>query len=233
MFCLEKIPSLESLARLILSILKGTLLKIFSAFPGLLSLLPLTDDNDNDFSKVKTWQKMRKALGDANWPLPSNGDLNKFEVYRKLVLEKSKNIDYSNAVYIAGRDKSTPSGYEVDEDGRLVFLSTGAGDQSVTWESGIPQKMVDNSSVYYTDVTHGALANEPMLFKAIDEILAYGSTLLLKKTRPVIRAIEESFKTPEATDFDLTAEGIEKTILGLDRGACKPGRHKPFEGVHQ
>ena len=220
-----KDPIIGKLSKIDIINTKRDLLKIFSAFPGLLSLLPLTDDNDNDFSKVKTWQKMRKALGDANWPLPSNGDLNKFEVYRKLVLEKSKNIDYSNAVYIAGRDKSTPSGYEVDEDGRLVFLSTGAGDQSVTWESGIPQKMVDNSSVYYTDVTHGALANEPMLFKAIDEILAYGSTLLLKKTRPVIRAIEESFKTPEATDFDLTAEGIEKTILGLD------GEHVSQEGI--
>ena len=53
-------------------------------------------------------------------------------------------------VYIAGRDKSTPSGYEVDENGELVFLSTGAGDQSVTWESGIPQKMTENgSSVLY------------------------------------------------------------------------------------
>jgi hypothetical protein len=54
--------------------------------------------------------------------------------------------------------------------------------------------MVENNSVYYADVTHGALANESLLFKAIDEILAYGSTLCLKKTRPVIRAVEESFK---------------------------------------
>ena len=47
--------------------------------------------------------------------------------------------------------------------------------------------------VYYTDVSHGALANEPVLFKAIDEILAYGSTLLLKKNRPVIRANRRIF----------------------------------------
>jgi CHAT domain-containing protein len=211
-----KDPIISKLSKIDIINTKKDLLQIFSAFPGLLSLLPLTGDDDNDFAKAKTWQKMRKALGDANWPLPSADELKKFEEYRKLALGNAKNIDYTNAVYIAGRDKSTPCGYEVDENGELVFLSTGAGDQSVTWESGIPQKMIENNSVYYTDVTHGALANAPLLFKAIDEILAYGSTLLLKKTRPVIRAIEQSFKTPETTDFDLTAEGIERTILGLD-----------------
>ncbi len=211
-----KDPIIGKLSKIDIINTKKDLLRIFSAFPGLLSLLPLANDGDNDFTNAKTWQKMRKAFGDADWPVPSRDDLKKFETYRNLNLENSKKIDFTKAVYIAGRDKSTPSGYELDENGRLVFLSTGAGDQSVTWESGIPQKMVENNSVYYADVTHGALANEPLLFKAIDEILAYGSTLLLKKTRPVIRAVEESFKTPEATDFDLTAEGIEKTILGLD-----------------
>ena len=158
---------------------------------------------------------MRDALGDGNWPIPSDKDLSQFESYRKFIINNSAKIDFTNAVYIAGRDKSTPSGYEVDENGELIFLSTGAGDQSVTWESGIPQKMTENNLVYYADVSHGALANEPVLFKAIDEILAYGSTLLLKKNRPVIRATEESFKTPDANDFDLTPEGIENTILGL------------------
>jgi hypothetical protein len=49
------------------------------------------------------------------------------------------------------------------------------------------------------------LANESLLFKAIDEILAYGSTLLLKKDQAGNQGCRESFKTPEATDFDLTA----------------------------
>ncbi len=210
-----KDPIIDKLSKIDIINTKKDLLKLFCAFPGLLSLLPLTDDADNDFAKAKTWKKMTKALGDATWPVPSDSDLGQFESYRKLVNDNARNIDYSNAVYIAGRDKSTPSGYELDENGGLVFLSTAAGDQSVTWDSGIPQKMTESSSVYYTDISHGALANEPILFKAIDEILATGSTLLLKKSRPAIRATEESFKTPDSNDFDLTAEGIEKTILGL------------------
>ncbi|HZI53842.1 MAG TPA: CHAT domain-containing protein, partial [Chitinophagaceae bacterium] len=210
-----KDPIVDKLSKIDIFNTKKDLLTIFSAFPGLLSLLPLTDDDNNDFAKAKTWKKMSKALGDADWPVPSDNDLRQFGSYRQFIIDNSKNIDYANVVYIAGRDKATPSGYEVDQNGELVFLSTGAGDQSVTWESGIPQKMTENGSVYYADVSHGALANEPVLFKAIDEILAYGSTLLLKKNRPVIRATEESFKTPDANDFDLTAEGIQNTILGL------------------
>ena len=210
-----KDPIIDKLSKIDIFNTKKDLLKIFSAFPGLLSLLPLTDGDNNDFAKTKTWKRMSEALGEAKWPIPSDKDLSQFESYRKFINDHSANIDYTNAVYIAGRDKSTPSGYEVDENGELIFLSTGAGDQSVTWESGIPQKMTENNLVYYADVSHGALANEPVLFKAIDEILAYGSTLLLKKNRPVIRATEESFKTPDANDFDLTPEGIENTILGL------------------
>jgi hypothetical protein len=73
--------------------------------------------------------KNAEGLGDTDWPVPSEGDLSKFEKYRNLALENSEKIDFTNAIYIAGRDKSTPSGYELDENGALVFLSTGAGDQ--------------------------------------------------------------------------------------------------------
>ena len=71
--------------------------------------------------------------------LPKN-QLDTFKAYRDFINDNAKDIDYSNAVYIAGKDKSTPSGYELDENNNLIFLSTAAGDQSVTWESGIPQK---------------------------------------------------------------------------------------------
>ncbi|RYF96089.1 MAG: CHAT domain-containing protein, partial [Chitinophagaceae bacterium] len=134
---------------------------------------------------------------------------------RDFINKHNKDIDYTNAVYIAGRDKSTPSGYEFDDNNNLVFLSTAAGDQSVTWDSGIPKKMIESDTVYYADASHGALSTDPNLFTAISEILVTGSTGLLKKTRPVIRATEVIFRTPPVHDFDLSPEGIEKTILGI------------------
>ena len=210
-----KDPIIDKISKIDIFHTKKQLLEVFSNFPGLLSLLPLTDDGDNDFAKEETWKKMSKANGDIAWPIPSKKQLDTFKAYRDFINANAKDIDYSNAVYIAGKDKSTPSGYELDDNGNLIFLSTAAGDQSVTWESGIPKKMIENNSVYYSDATHGALSNDPALFKGISDILTSGSTILLKKTKPAIRGAELLFRTPQVNDFDLTAEGIENTILGL------------------
>jgi hypothetical protein len=199
---------------------KKELLEVFAQMPGLLSLLPLDKEGENDFASGRTWEAMREAFGDKEWPIPLEKVRNEFEIYRKTINEKTKDIDYSRAVYIAGQDKSTPCGYRLDGNGtgkELVFLSTAEGDQSVTWESGIPKKMMDNNTVYYVNVTHGALANDARLFKGISDILANGHTALLSKTRPAVRGNEKLFRTPEQQDFDVSPDGIEKTILGLGR----------------
>lgn len=210
-------PIIDKLSKIDIFHTKKQLLEVFCNYPGILSLLPLTEDEDNDFANEATWKKMGRASGDPDWPVPPKKLLDAFRAYRDNVNTKAGQIDFSNAVYIAGRDKSTPSGYEYDENHQLVFTSTAAGDQSVTWDSGIPKAMIANNSVYYADVSHGALSNDPALFQSISEILAHGATLLLKKNRPAIRSAELSFRTPHINDFDISAEGIENTILGLGR----------------
>ena len=209
-----KDPIIDKLSKLDLLHTKKDLLKVFAGFPGLLSLLPLTTDAGNDFSKDATWKKMAAASGDPDWPIPEKKVLDAFGSYRDFINSNSPNIDYSNAVYIAGRDKATPSGYELD-DNNLSFISTAAGDSSVTWDSGIPKKMIDNNTVYYSDTSHGALANDETLFKGISDIIATGATVMLKKVRPAIRGEEISFRTPQVNDFDLSADGVENTLLGL------------------
>ena len=193
------------------------LIEVFSKFPGLLNLLPLTTDPDNDFAKLSTWKKLSAPLG--AWPLPQENDLHQFQQYRETTLKGLDQIDYSNMVYIAGKDTSTPCGYRVEEtstgEKELVFVSTGEGDQSVTWDSGIPRKMIENGTVYYVPVTHGALANEPKIFGGIGELLAQGVTHSLSKNRPMVRSQEKRFRAPETYDFDLSPQGVEKTILGL------------------
>ncbi len=210
-----KDPIIDKLGKIDVFHSKKQLLEVFAAFPGLLSLLPLTDDASNDFAKEDTWKKMRTALGDSSWPIPPKKILDDFGTYRDFINSQANTIDYSNAVYIAGKDKATPSGYEIDENNQLVFMSTAAGDQSVTWDSGIPKKMVESNSVYYVEVSHGALANEESIFSGIADIIATGATTLLKKTRPSIRGEEVLFRTPQVNDFDLSAEGVENTLLGL------------------
>jgi hypothetical protein len=51
-------------------------------------------------------------------------------------------MDYTNVTYIAGqsrKNKFTICDLEI-EDSKLVFKATNAGDESVTWESGIPKE---------------------------------------------------------------------------------------------
>lgn len=193
---------------------KKELLEVFSQMPGILSLLPLSTDKDNDMADWNVWDKMRRAFGKQDWPLPSEELLKAFAAYRDHIIKESCHIDYSNAVYIAGKDKATVCGYEI-KDGDLYFLSTGEGDQSVTWATGIPPQMIAKDQVYYSNVTHGALANERTLFTSISDILAHGATRLLSKVRPAVRGDEQVFPAMPATDFDMSAAGVENTILGL------------------
>lgn len=196
---------------------KEELIDIFTKFPGILSLLPLSQEADNDFADTKTWSHMASARD--KWPLPGKQDLSDFGKYRSGILG-AESIDYSNAVYIAGKDKSTPCGYRLDETPQgkeLVFLCTAEGDQSVTWESGIPKKMIENNSVYYVNATHGGLANTPAIFAAMDELLERGTTNLISRTRPAVRGEEKVFKQIDQFDFDLSPMGIEHTLLALDK----------------
>ena len=209
---------IQKLSKLDLFHTKEGLLKMFSQLPGILALLPLTTDTKNDFAKMETWENMRNYFGKPDWPLPLKSDLDYFKNYRDNILNKRDDIDYSSMVYIAGKDKMTPCGYYLDEippKKQLYFLYTSEGDQSVTWESGIPKQLLEANAVYYSRVTHGALANEPDLFNAIEEILSTGQTKLLRNTRPLLRGEEKIFRAEPDIDFDLSENGLEKTILGL------------------
>ncbi|RYF86741.1 MAG: hypothetical protein EON98_02730 [Chitinophagaceae bacterium] len=197
---------------------KKELINMFSQMPGILSLLPITTDAENDFANPATWEKMR--VEDGSWPVPPKAKCDEFAKYRKGILDGSKDIDYTNMVYVAGKDKATPCGYKIEETTagkELVFLSTAEGDQSVTWDSGIPQTMIKNGTVYYTNASHGALANDTALFKGIAEIIAYGYTNsnAFSKKRPAVRSQQKLFRSAQVNDFDLSPEGIEKTLLGL------------------
>lgn len=212
---------INKLSKLDLLHSKKRLLQLFSSFPGILGLLPLTKDGVNDFANGTVWANMAQALGEANWPIPkSQTGLSDFEQYRNSILHAMDGLDFSNAVYIAGQDKQTPCGYRIDvhKDNRkeLVLLSTAEGDQSVTWNDNIPASMIRDNNVYYVNHTHGALSNSQDMFSGIKEILEKGKTRLFSTVRPSVRGDQKIFRKPLTADFDLTAEGVEKTLLGLD-----------------
>lgn len=195
---------------------KKELLKMFSAFPGMLNLLPIS--GKHDFSDPALWEEMREASGDNDWPIPPDNALKAFAQYKSVALSSVTPDDFKNAVYIAGQDSSTPCDFRIDESPQgktLVFLSTREGDQSVTWDSGIPTEMTARKAVYFSNVTHGSLANDPSLFPAIRDILEKKSTHLLSTARPVFRSDQKIFVAPDNNDFDYSPQGLEETLLGL------------------
>ncbi|MGB7392972.1 MAG: CHAT domain-containing protein, partial [Pricia sp.] len=219
---------------------KKSLLKVFSRFPGILDLLPLVDERD-DYADLEVWEKMRDAFGKPDWPLPTEADLERFADYRSKILKGRDDIDYSNMVYIAGKDKMTPYGYRTvtmkrygakqddkKDKTELYFLYTGEGDQSVTWKLGIPKPMIEADSVYYTRISHGALANDPSIFSALDEILTKGHTRQLRKSKPMVRGEETVFRAEPDLDFDLSENGLVKTVLGLGQKTESVGSRIPI-----
>ncbi|MEB2777200.1 CHAT domain-containing protein [Algoriphagus sp. D3-2-R+10] len=206
------------------------LLAVFCNFPGILNLLPMSNSNRHDFSDRKLWERMRAASGDDSWPIPSAKVLEEFGEHQKLVLQKVDDIDYSNITYIAGQSgkKSfTISNLEI-EDGELVFYATNAGDESVTWMSGIPKGFHDKNQVYYANVTHGGLSKEKNLFVAIEDLLIYGITTRLQNSLPKSRGEEKDFEPAETEIFDISEENVMNTILGIEEVEEKWKEEKPI-----
>ena len=193
---------------------KTTLINMFSKFPGLLDLLPIHDSRD--FGSQKVWEDFVTASGLSTETIPVSL-LKNFTAYSKTMKANIDSIDYSNIVYVAGKDKETIKDYKI-ENGRLQFYSTAEGDQSVTWASGIPAKIDRNKSLYYTNATHGGLTKKEFLFTGILEILKTGSTASNEFSRqplPVTEG-ERSFESKEKFEFESSEAGIETGILGLD-----------------
>lgn len=198
---------------------KKELITFFTQLPGILSLLPLTETANEDYSDIAIWTEIRNALGDSSWPLPKDGAgsiLAGFKEYRTKInkLVNENGIDYTNMFYIAGQDAETACGYTI-EKGKLFFEYTREGDHSVTWELGIPKQLKEKNQVYYSNITHGDLANAPSLFSGIEELLAKGTTSKLSQIKPSFRDGSSTFRIAEHLDFDFSENGLENTILGI------------------
>lgn len=197
---------------------KKELLEVFVKFQGIHNLLPLTNSEGNDFALKSTWEYLKEAANEGDIPIMSDEDLNTFREYRDKVLKSMDSIDFTNMVYIAGKGDETPEGYEIlqykDGSKEVRFQPvTDKGDESVTWESGIPKKIKELKNVYYVNVTHGSLANTPGMFAGIYDILTSGKTNKFSQTE--IITLQRKFIGAIPEFFDLRSAEVESTLLGL------------------
>lgn len=211
-----KDPLISQLSKIDLKHTKKELLDMFRKYPGLLGLLPMAKDTV-DFADENIWQQMRNASL-FDWNIPDKKDLQFWGAYRDKVLEKMDLIELENVIYIAGKDDATVCGFEINNnlpDEKIIFKSTAEGDQSVTWDTGIPKKLTNTNRLYFVNVSHGALANNADIFNGITQILKTGETELLSRNRPILRGVKPVFDAVEEEVYDTDESGLENALLGI------------------
>lgn len=201
---------------------EAKLLEIFSAYPGLLELLP-----DGLFDHAK-WESLWKADPRRNkWQVPAAAALQ--QAARASEAIRQCPLDTARVLYLAGHASATPAGLKDghDDDGNdcLIFSATAEGDGRVPWQSGIPAGV----KTWYLAAAHGDLADHEESFCAIGELLRKGSTARLEALPPVSRGVTTGFPQPEEQAPLYTRfRDLSRSAMG---GASRPQRQKTMRRV--
>lgn len=194
---------------------RDDLINMFVRYPGLMNLLPLR--GEIDFSDPGEWQDLQTYSG-YNWHIPANDEIDLFNKYKRAVVDADDQIDYSRIVYIAGKADKTVTGYLIVND-ELRFENTSEGDESVTWELGIPDKIKNGGTLYYVNVSHGKLADKRNLFPGLTEILEKGFTERSEfSKKPIGDVAKRSIADIELIEYDASPDQMVTAILGLEEG---------------
>ncbi|MBP0904347.1 CHAT domain-containing protein [Mariniflexile gromovii] len=189
---------------------RADLLKVFWKYPGIFELMPIEEGSDRDFWDPNFWKALDKETELKDMPNPDTNtkSLSGFKDYRKDVLDYLKTLEekaFKNIYYICGQADKTVFDYSFENrflsrKKKLVYKATSFGDGSVTWASGIPKQLLNSNRLYYTQISHGDLANDSDIFHGISEILSTGSTNALSTQKPALRGgeiISEVYDAPE------------------------------------
>jgi pimeloyl-ACP methyl ester carboxylesterase/tetratricopeptide (TPR) repeat protein len=191
---------------------KKQVCEILALYPGLVEMLPETDDGR--FFNPEWWTTDRAQLGSPK------------EVELKAAAALRAKISTGNTrgiVYVAGVGVNTPADlvFEGDEP---VWRLTDEGDGTVPYSLGF----IPGIEPYYVEETvHGELADKPEAFPAYEDLLVAGVTNRLSRTvtnRARSAPGEQFLRGPEPVLFP-TEEELWRAALGIR--AERPARRLP------
>ncbi len=194
------------------------LLKIISAFPGILQLLPFKHGSQ-DMLDMGIWKQLADADG-SGWVAPTKKDLDEATSFWEKISEFKMN--HAHMLYVAGKAPATPMDIKLvtsrSGEQKIVFPATAKGDGRVTWESGIPS----NIRCWYANASHGDLADHNKVFSGYLELLQSGNTGNQHLSpEPIIERGEtdKPFLMPieEHVDMLPDEEMLFDSILGAER----------------
>lgn len=198
-------------------------LKVVSAWPGALQMLPRTaPDHDTtaglDLFTAAGWTALAEADGGKGWKEPHDEVLDEARRFRAVL--DAATVDPERMVYVAGQADT----YDAIEIGkargkgeRIRFRVTPEGDGQVLWKTGIPEGV----RAWYSGAAHGDLARHRPAFPAILDLLQRGTTDHLPQTPPVVQrprgapstiAREPVHLVPSEDDFLATAVGAQPWV---------------------
>lgn len=163
---------------------KSEILATATSFPGVLQLLPV---NDEEFEKISFWNDVSSK--DPKIPLQITEELlQTFAEYKRQNADfKIPDGEKKRIYYIAGSD-FTIFGHTFESTlfrgNVLRFKETPLGDGSVTWDLGIPKELY-LENIYYSQITHGELANKAIIFNTIKDIIKNDNSTLLPQKPPI------------------------------------------------
>ncbi|MEZ5784986.1 MAG: CHAT domain-containing protein [Xanthobacteraceae bacterium] len=149
---------------------------IFGGFPGLLEMIPAVEKYPVDFFDLKTWP--------AGGTHPS-----KTMLANARKAQQQLPIEYDELYQIVGIDQETIVDARVDGD-EFVYSTSLAGDGTVPLQCAL---LPNAKRTYYVNESHGSLANNGDVARAVDAILAAGETTLLPDRYEPRRATLRTF----------------------------------------
>ncbi|MGB8528477.1 MAG: alpha/beta fold hydrolase [Rhodoplanes sp.] len=149
---------------------------IFGGFPGLLEMIPAVEKYPIDFFDLDSWPKKGVHPGKAML-----ADAQK--------VQQQLPIDYDDLYQIIGIDRETVVDARVEGD-EFVYTTSLAGDGTVPLECALLSKA---KRTYYVNESHGSLANNSDVARAVDAILAAGETKILPDRYEPRRATLRTF----------------------------------------
>nr|WP_321228051.1 CHAT domain-containing protein [uncultured Psychroserpens sp.] len=202
------------------------LLKIFWKFPGVFELLPIEAKGKRDFWNATYWDGLDKKskLKDMPSAATNKTSLKYFDTYRKNVISFLEDVEgdtsfFENVYYISGKADKTVFDYKYKDRlfskfDQLVYKTTSYGDGSVTWQTGIPTQLKGSKNLYYSNTSHGDLANETYIFEGIKDIIKTGSTNRLSTQEPRSRSGEIIGESHEFAEPLYNEDDVVNSIFG-------------------
>ena len=204
------------------------LLAMIREFPGVLELLP---EDAQDFFSAATWQGLADYDQAEEWGVPGQGRpaagapswLEQAREARAWLRDRA--IDPRGMIYVAGAAPETPSTlYRTVEQrflqprrNTLGFFASARGDSRVLWDDGI---LPGVPTWYAPGMSHGDLASDGRLFRALEDLLVQGRTddQALRTDPPVSREADQQrpLREPEPA-FYPDQPTLERTALAISR----------------